>query len=305
MSALPERLQGMRGVAALLLAGGLLVPGQGARGFVPDADRVTKALAAVNKSSGRAQALRFDLEMRIGDGDVIAIGELVTHPTGLARLELRGSGGLVERHVLQGSLHQASRNGVRLDQYRAFLPPLFLLQADTKVTLEAALDEFGVRADVIGLAACGESNCYVLGDPGRVATPPGEAAAGKRQPVEEVPGFDSALGAKAEPSAPGAAPIPAGEVLGSFATIWVDIVSLDVLRIESKSGVRTTLGPTITTDGVRTPSWILIEEPGQSLVRFDITGVTPVNAPAVAFGQSWLLAPLGREDSPPVDPQRS
>jgi hypothetical protein len=289
----------------VLLAAGVLVLGQAAVGFVPEADRVTRAVAGVNKSSGRAQALRFDLDMRIADGEVIARGELVTHPTGLARLELRASDGLVERHVLQGNLHEASRNGIRLEQYRAFLPPLYLLQAASRVTLAAALEGFGVRGDLIGLAPCGESNCYVIGDPGRVV--PATAAG-----VEPA----SAQGTQPSP-APETSALHVGPVLGAFATIWVDIESFDLLRIESRAGVRTTLGPVITSDGVRAPSWILIEEPEQSSVRFEVTKVTPVNAPAVAFGESWLLAPVGNSPAPapaleapaassaPVNPEKS
>jgi hypothetical protein len=306
----------LRALGASVLATGLVLFGQMAMGFVPEADRVTRAVAAVNKSSGRAQALRFDLDMRIDDGDVIAIGELVTHPTGLARLELRGSGGLVERHVLQGSFHQASRNGVRLEQHRSFLPPLFLLQADSKVTLDAALEAFGVRSDAIGLAPCGQGNCYVLGDPGRIVPLDDALAAARPERVEP-----QATDPLAVADAPGASsaiesPAPAGKVLGAFATIWVDIVNFDLMRIESRSGVRTTLGPVIASNEVRAPSWILIEEPGQSVVRFEVTGVTPVNAPAVAFGEGWLLAPVDEErpaapgpptpePRPPVDPQKS
>ena len=275
--------RGARWRAALAGVAALALVVHSAAGFVPDAERVTRAVAGVNKASGRAQALKLELDMRIEDGDVIAVGELVTHPTGLARLELRGAGGLVERHILQGSQHQASRNGVRLDQYRAFLPPLFLLQANSKLTLDAALTDFGVRRQAIGLAPCGESNCYVLGDPGRVV---------------------SAVEVDAERVA---APLLAGEVLGAFATIWVDIASYDVLRIESARGVKTTLGPVIKSDGVRAPSWILVEEPGLSFVRFEVTRVTPVNAPAAAFGEQWLMAPVQPpEPAPsPVDPQSS
>ncbi len=260
MTASPPRVAAAFACTLLVLFGLLL--GGAAQGFVPEADRVTAAVAAVNKSSGRAQALRFDLEMRIGDGEVIATGELVTHPTGLARLELKGEGGLVERHILQGNARAASRNGLVLDRSRTFLPPLFLLQADSKVTMDAALQNFGVRMDAIGLAPCGESNCYVLGDPARVVPPSGE-------------------------SRPATA-----DSLGSFSTIWVDIESFDVLRMESPGGVKTTLGPANSVDGLSTPSWILIEEPGQSFVRFEVTRVTPVNAPAVAFGESWLRSPV-------------
>lgn len=269
-------------------------------GFVLDAERVIGAVAEVNGASGRATALRFEFDMRIGDSEVAAAtGELVTHPTGLARLELRAGSGLVERHVLHGSTHAASRNGVILNRYRAFLPPLFLLQADSAVTLHAALAEFGVRSEAIALAPCGERNCFVLGDPDRMVA---QRASGPA-PAAIAPDEGSESG-------------PPQSVAG-FSTIWVDNESFDVWRIESSDGVRTTLGPTVASEGVRAPSWILIEEPGQAFVRFEIRRVTPVNAPAVAFGDSWLLAPAGPSeengsdgpepgaDEPRVGPKKS
>ena len=144
---------------------GLVGPAQG---HVPQAERVSKAVAKANVASGRAQALRLELVMRIGDADPIATGELITHPTVLARLELQRPQGLVERHLLQGTEHSASRDGRTVERPHAFLPPLFFLQADSAVSLNAALTAFGIRANLIGLAASGESDCYVIGDPERV-----------------------------------------------------------------------------------------------------------------------------------------
>ena len=115
---------------ALAAAAGvvLLLPVLSASAFVPRADRVADAIARTNKADGRAQALRLELNLRIEDGEPVAKGELVTHPTGLARLELRGAGDLVERHVLQGSEHRASRNLI----YSYFRSP-FSIRPKTKI----------------------------------------------------------------------------------------------------------------------------------------------------------------------------
>jgi len=107
------------GPAALLLCAlSLAVP---VSAFVPKADRIVAEVAKTNEASKRATALRFELSMRIGDGEVLAKGELITHPTGLARLELRGAG-IVERHLLQGNEHSTARDGELLENPRAFLP---------------------------------------------------------------------------------------------------------------------------------------------------------------------------------------
>ena len=63
---------------------------------VPRADRVIDAVAVANVSGRRVRALRYRLKLHIGDGPPVAAGDLVSHPTGLARLELRASGGLIE-----------------------------------------------------------------------------------------------------------------------------------------------------------------------------------------------------------------
>ncbi len=255
---------------ALAAAAGvvLLLPVLSASAFVPRADRVADAIARTNKADGRAQALRLELNLRIEDGEPVAKGELVTHPTGLARLELRGAGDLVERHVLQGSEHRASRNGRVLDPPRAFLPPLFLLQTDSGVTLRAALAAFGVQADAIGLAPCGMSDCYILGDPSQI-----------------IP----TLPLEGEPPIPLRDPDRRSRSGDDLPKIWVDTTSFEVLRVDSERGVRVQFGPPTQFEQVRFPSWIQIDEPGKRSVRFEILRATPVNAPASAFGEAWLF----------------
>ena len=102
-----------------------------------------------------------------------------------AGLELQGAGGMVERHLLQGSELIVGRNGEVLSEHRAFLPPFFFLQAESPATLRAALTSFDVLIDVVGLAQCGEADCYVLGDPMREIP---------RAPLPEVAGLDLAYG---------------------------------------------------------------------------------------------------------------
>ncbi len=76
-----------------------------AASFVPRSHRVIDAVASANVAGRRVGALRFDIKLHIGEGDPVATGQLVTHPTGMARLELRAGSGLVERHILQGNQH--------------------------------------------------------------------------------------------------------------------------------------------------------------------------------------------------------
>ncbi|MBW2391692.1 MAG: hypothetical protein JRG89_25145 [Deltaproteobacteria bacterium] len=169
-------------VSLCALAGVIFGLAPSAHAYVPRANRVIDAVAGANVKGHRVRALRFTLNLRIGDGPPVAVGELVTHPTGLARLELRASGGLVERHILLGDHHSAARNARLLVRPRAFLPPLFVLQSNSGVVLEAALGTLGVDRGLVGIAPCGDNDCFVIGDPTRtvrhsVASTPAETKA--------------------------------------------------------------------------------------------------------------------------------
>jgi hypothetical protein len=252
---------------------------------VPKADRVVAAVAKANRKAKRTTALRFELTLSIA-GDVVAEGELVSHPTGLARLELRAPGGLVERHLLQGNQHSAARDGQMLAHPRRFVPPLFLLQANSPAVLDAALTTWQVDEGLVGLAPCGEGDCYVVGDPERVVA--------RRRAIEvEVP--DQPLNAAVDE---GATEIPERSLEGGpivaasgHGSIWVDSGSFDFRRIDSAAGVVVELGPYILSNKVRVPAWWSIEEPGKGVARFEIREVKEVNAPAAAFSRAWLLAP--------------
>jgi hypothetical protein len=246
------RRAGRLAVAALVCA--LLAAPAGA--VIPSAERIADAVAVANRAAGRSGPLWIDVTLRIGDGEPLAQGVLTTHPTGLARLELRSTRGFVERHLVQGSDYDASRDGRPLDQPRPFLPPVFVLQAVSGAALQAALASFGVASQQAELGLGDDHDCYVLG--GRAAR-----------------GADGAE--RAQPS------------------LWVDMESFEVVRIDRGDGVRFRFGPSSDFGALRLPSWISIEAPGQPPARLEILKGVPANAPAASFTTEWLLGPT----SPP------
>jgi len=230
-----------------------LVPGR-APAAIPSAEKLAGAVAEANKRAGRAKPLLLDVSLRVGDAAPAATGTLATHPTGLARLELRGEGGL-ERHLLQGNAYSASRDGVLLPAPRPLLPPIFLLQVDTGASLRAALGSFGVAADEASLGLAADRDCYVIGG---------------RAP-RALPG----LPARPTPS------------------LWVELASHDLVELQRADGVRYRFGPVAAFDGVRMPRWIEVEAPGEPPLRLEVTRVARANAPAAAFGTDWLSAAPG------------
>ena len=244
----------------------VIAPGE-AEALVPRVERVINAVASANRSGRRVSALRFKLNLHIGEGPPVAIGELVTHPTGLARLELRASGGLVERHILLGNQHSAARNARVLVRPREFLPPLFVLQSNSGAVLEAALSTLGIDGDIVGLAPCGKYDCFVIGDPERAVTRPG-------MPPVAKPAVDES------DTQPERAP-----------SLWVDTDDFNVRQIESMSGAKIVLGPYVSFERLSVPQWWSIEEAGKRIVRFEVDSVVEVNAPASAFSKAWLMTP--------------
>jgi hypothetical protein len=296
-------------LAVVMLLGAALV----AQGVVPKANRIARATAKANRAAARNQALQLDLTLRVADREPIGSGSLVTHPTGLARLELRDAADRTERHLLLGTEHAASRNGNELEAPREFLPPLFLLQVDSPATLEQALADYGLDLGAAALAPCGKSICYVLGDPSRVAPPPPtpeerawmEAARQAGDPLE--PEADAE-----EPAAPGGFFSETFSDEASSPSVWVDSKSFEIVRIESRSGVIVEFAPAVDFSGIRFPDSITIHEPERDSVRFDILGVTAVNAAAAGFTRAWLLAPTtnpersgDNDDRVPAAPQGS
>jgi hypothetical protein len=279
-------------VCAGLIATALLAAGHAApvRAFVPKVDRVVSAVARANTKSGRSQALLFNLTLRVGDSEVLATGELVTHPSGFARLELRGAGELVERHLLQGMEHTASRNGSWLPEPRPLLPPLFFVQAESGTSLRAAMSAFGIDSELIGLSVCGDADCFVVGDPARVASRVLRARLREEaaRAAEDQAGWQNWIGADAAGGA--------REGLGpTQATLWVDSQTFRVRKLELSGGVVVELGPPMTSGKLETPQWVVIREPEHAPIRLEFTQVMPVSAPASSFGQTWLLS--GETDS--------
>jgi len=218
---------------------------------IPSAQKIADAVALANRAEGRSDPLLFDVTLRIGDSPPLATGVLASHPTGLARLELRSNLGFVERHLLQGSEYRASRDGQLLRSPRPFLPPMFLLQAISGAALRAALVSFGVSASEVALGLADDRDCYVLG--GRLP----RAADGEERRLPSM---------------------------------WIDMETYGVVRIDRQDGVRFRFGPPASFDRIRAPSWIAIEVPGQRPARLDVMRVAPANAPAAAFGVDWLMA---------------
>ncbi len=265
--------------------------------LVPAAERIAKAMANANEASSRDQALQLELTLRVADREPIGTGKLITHPSGLARLELRDASGRVERHLRVVTDHTASRGGRELEEPRAFLPPLSFLQADSSDVLLQALSDYGLDPNAAALAPCGGSICYVLGDPKRVAPAPAESDLAKE--VGLPAGSSGASTAAKVPATAGEAADPV------IPGLWVDSRSFEIVRMQGLDGAVVDFGPVVDFSGVRFPGSITIYEPEREPIRFDIQSIVPVNAPAAGFRRAWLLTPpeSGEEGAlPPTAP---
>jgi hypothetical protein len=219
---------------------------------IPSADRIAGAVAEANDLAGRAGPLLLRVSLRVAGAGPSAEGELATHPTGLARLELRSPAGFIERHLLLGDEYRASRDGELLDHPHPFLPPVFLLQATSGATLSAALSSLGVHSQEVVLGRLGDLDCYVFG--GRLpAVPPDE---------ERL-----------------------------LPSLWIDMNSFDPVRVVRSDGTEYRLGPAQLFDGIRLPRWIDIQAP-RLRARLEILSASHADAPAAVFQGEWLTAPV-------------
>lgn len=301
----------VRRIAALVSLGLSIVLVVPASAYIPAVERTMKAIAEVNRASKRSEALQLEVTVRIGDRGVVARGELISHPSGLARLELERNGGRVVRYLLSGRELLGAENGRRLDRPRPLLQPFFFLQPASEATLRAAFESFDVLSDSIGLATCGDADCFVIGDP-RLAAPlprPETAPDGLGDPLAE-PMDDAA--SEAALAGPSLAPPeeataqadggrrrvgPGGGRPGiaedaRLPRVWVDTRELQVRRIDRANGVFTIFGPIVSFEKVMVPAWFEVHEPGAETVRFEIDRAVAVNAPPTAFSRKWLFAPV-------------
>lgn len=272
----------LRRVVAVLALFGVAAPGLHA--YVAPPKRIHAAIAETNKADGRTEAIRLELSMQIGERTGVATGELISHPTGLARLELVGAGGLLERHLLQGSERSATRNGTPLDDARVFLPPFFMLQADSGVTVRAALTSFGIAPDAIGLAPCGDEDCLLIGDEDRrIPRPDPRSVRG----VDE----ESSAGGSGLTLEPAPAPVVPQLAPGTvWPRVWVETRTYEIRGYDDALGAHVRLGPLVSFGKLRVPAWISVEEPGRVTARFEVVNASQVVAPASAFSREWLFA---------------
>lgn len=285
--------------------------------FIPQVERTMEEIAKVNRTSGRAQAISLELTMSVGEGGPIASAELISHPSGLARLEIRGYRGRVDRYLLSGAELIAAKDGRRLDHPQPMLQPFFLLQPSTETTLRAALETFGVQSEWIGLAPCGEQDCFVIGDP-RLAAPLPTLAVeltdddlgvlddplGNRS-VDAGPVVDDEVGvaefgSESDLKSPLAGPILALPTTEAIPRLWVDTKELQVRRIDRASGVFIVFGPMKSFEKLKVPAWFEIRDPESRTVRFEVDRAVAVNAPPKAFSQKWLMTPTVTPNAGPA-----
>ncbi|MBY0399301.1 hypothetical protein K2X89_03330 [Myxococcota bacterium] len=316
---MPERRFGGRSgralaaTAALGLAALIGLDARPARAFVPKPDRALAAIAQANLTSGRTQAIQLDLVMRIGDQAGLATGQLVSHPSGLARLELRGSGGRVDRYLLSGPELLAAKDGEALADPQPMLQPVFLLQPSSQETLRVALESFGVDSRFIGVAPCGELDCYVFGDPALAAPAvrrlpvggrdggagAGDVEAGARgDSASDADGLDPADDFARDTAIRGGRRElePARDPGRPIARLWADTETLQIQRIDRDSGESLQLGPIVRFERLMVPSWLEIQRPGEPAIHFDVKRAVRVNATPQAFNPSWLYSPIDPAD---------
>ena len=243
----------MRRARARLAVGLALAVGAPALAYVPPAGRILDAIAQANRRDDRTAVLSVPVEVRLAGSDTPLRGELETHPSGFARLELVHPDGARERHLARGGRHGASRDGVVLDGAEPLVPPLFLLQARTRSALTTALLEMGVAVDLAELGHEGRHDCFVIG--GREIPPP-------------------------PPGLPGAR-----------AALWADLDTFEVVRVDDRSGLRFRFGPPVPSGATRLPGWAEVQRGGELRAWLGLGEARPASLSVADFGWSWLTGP--------------
>jgi hypothetical protein len=136
--------------------------------FVPAPEKLTNAAALANYNHGRTGGLRLEValftEFPTAEVEPIATGQLIADPArSAARLDLVGRNGVREQHLWTGSAVRTWRDGARLTDARALLPPLYLLQFRYGRSLRGALKSLGVDLERADLARSDVHDCFVVG----------------------------------------------------------------------------------------------------------------------------------------------
>lgn len=252
-----------------------------AAAFVPEGNRLLKALAQNNQHSGRVHTLQFEVALRTApaptapedatqtsrestqppkvpaSGPLVARGTLLSDPSGLARLELRFVDGHVERYLQLGSEALATRDGEWIDHPLPFLAPLALLQASDLETLRTILRRASIDSGRSTLGHLESRDAYVLGE--RL----------NRQPALRL----GEMGSEHVP-----------------ASLWLAMDDVAPVRLIREDGVSFDFGPPRVWKAVTAPAWIELQVLGEPPQRLEFRSVQPVDASAASFQRDWLFA---------------
>lgn len=243
--------------AALLVLAAALALVPPARAVVPSPVKLLRALADSHRDAGRTTGVRAQVMLTREDAPAgsgpVASGELLSDPEGRARLELRLADGRIERHLLRAGSYRLARAGVPAQPEPPLLPPVTLLQNGSSKALYAAAASMGVDMDRAELGQTHGRDCYVVG--GRDLP-----AAGAGRPTPR-------------------------------ASLWIEVESYEVCRIERADGVVFRLGPTHAFGELRFPQWLGVEAPGAAPLRLWVRDAVAARIPESAFSDAWLAGP--------------
>ncbi len=262
---------------------GVLLGAVTALAYVPNAGRLAGGIAAVNQKEERSQLLRLRLTLRSeidaaeaeerdaatrsAEEDpalvtpppehIVAEAEILTDPSGLARMEVRHADGRVERHLLRGREYLASVDGAMLANPLPLLLPFPLLQAGTSEQMESLLHSFAVDLTASSLGRVGEADAFILGRDFLQA-----------EPTEEL----------------SSARAPSGR-------FWVAVEGLQALRLERSDGFSWDFGELRRWGKITAPSAVTLRGGRGRTLRMEVRSVETVgDSPAdlTDFHVDWL-----------------